>query len=77
MSDYAQKLLDADKKVRTGKGEVYVTIFAEYSDAYVMAAFEGKADAIKFRDKQNETIEHDRVRLDTIPFYPRGTYNAE
>jgi hypothetical protein len=79
MSDYAQKLLDADKALRKGSGEVYLVIFGEYDDSYPMAAFEVKADAIKFRDKQNETIDapHDRARLGTIPFHPRGTYTAE
>jgi hypothetical protein len=79
MSDYVQRLLDKDKALRKGSGEVYLAIFGEYDDSYPMAAFEVKAEAIKYRDKQNETIidAHDRVRLATIPFYPRGTYTAE
>lgn len=79
MSDYAQELLDRDKSLRKASNELYMVVTGEYEDRNEVGAFELKADAVKCRDKLNETITYraDRARLDVIRFYPRGTYNGE
>lgn len=77
--NYIQELLNRDKELRKASNELYLVVTGEHEEATTEAAFELKSDAVKYRDKLNETITgpFDRARLDTVRFYRRGEYNGE